>query len=399
MIMDDRIHAPQIRFSGFSDDWEQRKLGETVENLKSGLSRMLSNEDIGIPVIRANNLVFGRVNFNDDIKYWYLQDPKGADTSNYLVHKGDILINFINSESKMGTASYVDAEPIRPTIYTTNILKLSVNNKYYSKFIFYITYTKRYINYVKSITKPAVNQASFTTVEYKKFSLSIPKYEEQKRIGQFFEKLDKLITLQQCKLDKLMNIKKSMLEKMFVEKNTDVPEIRFKGFADTWEQRKLGEVAEIVAGGDVDKSKLKEYGKYPVIANALTNEGIVGYYDDYYRIKPPAVTVTGRGDIGHAKARDTNFTPVVRLLTLISKHNSLFLENAINLKRIYSESTGVPQLTAPQLSKYKIGITDIEEEIVIGTFFYKLDKLITLHQRKLEKLKNIKTSCLEKMFV
>ena len=165
-----------------------------------------------------------------------------------------------------------------------------------------------------------------------------------------------------------------------------------------WEHRKLGEVAEIVAGGDVDKSKLKEYGKYPVIANALTNEGIVGYYDDYYRIKTPAVTVTGRGDIGHAKARDTNFTPVVRLLTLISKHNSLFLENAINLKRIYSESTGVPQLTAPQLSKYKIGITDIEEEIVIGTFFYKLDKLITLHQRKLEQLEQLKNTLLSKMF-
>lgn len=177
---------------------------------------MLSNEDIGIPVIRANNLVFGRVNFNDDIKYWYLQDPKGADTSNYLVHKGDILINFINSESKMGTASYVDVEPIRPTIYTTNILKLSVNNKYYSKFIFYITYTKRYINYVKSITKPAVNQASFTTVEYKKFSLSIPKYEEQKRIGQFFEKLDKLITLHQRNLDDLKNMKQTLLNKMFV---------------------------------------------------------------------------------------------------------------------------------------------------------------------------------------
>ena len=186
------------------------------------------------------------------------------------------------------------------------------------------------------------------------------------------------------------------------EKKKMQPKVRFREFTGEntpdWEHRKLGEVAEIVAGGDVDKSKLKEYGKYPVIANALTNEGIVGYYDDYYRIKTPAVTVTGRGDIGHAKARDTNFTPVVRLLTLISKHNSLFLENAINLKRIYSESTGVPQLTAPQLSKYKIGITDIEEEIVIGTFFYKLDKLITLHQRKLEQLEQLKNTLLSKMF-
>lgn len=395
MIMDDRIHAPQIRFSGFSDDWEQRKLGETVENLKSGLSRMLSNEDIGIPVIRANNLVFGRVNFNDDIKYWYLQDPKGADTSNYLVHKGDILINFINSESKMGTASYVDAEPIRPTIYTTNILKLSVNNKYYSKFIFYITYTKRYINYVKSITKPAVNQASFTTVEYKKFSLSIPKYEEQKRIGQFFEKLDKLITLQQCKLDKLMNIKKSMLEKMFVEKNTDVPEIRFKGFADTWEQRKLGDLASIGSGRDY---KHLSSGNIPVYGTGGYMLSVNEYLSD-----KDAIGIGRKGTIDKPYILNAPFWTVDTLFFVVPK-NQVDLQYLFSVfQKIYwkkyDESTGVPSLSKQSIDNITIYSAFYEEQKRIGKFVGKLEYLITLHQRKLEKLKNIKTSCLEKMFV
>lgn len=93
----------------------------------------------------------------------------------------------------------------------------------------------------------------------------------------------------------------------------------------------MGEIAiEIVAGGDIDKQLILEEGRYLVIANALTNDGIVGYYKDEYRIKAPAVTVTGRGDVGHAKARKVDFTPVVRLLSIKSDHNVFFLENAIN---------------------------------------------------------------------
>ena len=107
---------------------------------------------------------------------------------------------------------------------------------------------------------------------------------------------------------------------------TLVPEIRFEGFSNPWEQRKLGDEAiEMVAGGDIDKSLLDEHGNYPVIANALIDDGIVGYYASDYRIKAPAVTVTGRGDVGHAKARTVNFTPVVRLLSVRSKHDVFFL--------------------------------------------------------------------------
>ena len=213
--------------------------------------------------------------------------------------------------------------------------------------------------------------------------------------------LDNLITLHQRKYDKLVNVKKSMLGKMFPRNGARVPEIRFAGFTDDWEQRKLGDEAiEMVAGGDIDKSLLDEHGKYPVIANALTDDGIVGYYASDYRIKAPAVTVTGRGDVGHAKARTIDFTPVVRLLSVRSKHDVFFLENAINTLNVIVESTGVPQLTVPQLSQYEIFFSPtIAEEKEIGAFFDRVDNLITLHQCKLEKLKIIKKSMLEKMFV
>ena len=172
-------------------------------------------------------------------------------------------------------------------------------------------------------------------------------------------------------------------------------------FAVSWEQRKLGEVStEMVAGGDIGKDLILDEGRYPVIANALTNDGIVGYYNEDYRIKAPAVTITGRGDVGHAKARIVDFTPVVRLLSLKSNHDVFFLENAINTLKIVIESTGVPQLTVPQLVKYEISFPkSLDEEEKIGVYFKQLDDLITLHQRELEKLKNLKKACLEKMFV
>ena len=182
--------------------------------------------------------------------------------------------------------------------------------------------------------------------------------------------------------------------------NRKTPKLRFKGFTDAWEQRKLGEVAtEMVAGGDVCKDLIVGKGRYPVIANALTNDGIIGYYNEDYRITAPAVTVTGRGDVGHAMARIVDFTPVVRLLSIKSNHNVFFLENAINTIKIVIESTGVPQLTVPQLAKYEIPLPkSLDEEEKIGIYFRNINNLITLHQRKLDRLKNVKKSMLDKMF-
>ena len=207
---------PELRFPGFTDPWEQRKFSDIFAEVKSGLSRMLSNDDIGLPVVRASNINDGQLNLVDDIKYWYKNDPQGANTNNYLIEQGDILINFINSEAKMGTAAYVTRRPKRDTIYTTNILRCKVNDEYNPYFIYSLTFLNSYKNYIASITKPAVNQASFTTVDFKKFSIKIPTEKEQNQIADLIKNLNKLITLHQRKLEHLQLLKKDLLQQLFV---------------------------------------------------------------------------------------------------------------------------------------------------------------------------------------
>ena len=180
--------------------------------------------------------------------------------------------------------------------------------------------------------------------------------------------------------------------------NRKIPKIRFNKFDSIWEEDRIADIVKISAGGDVDKLKLKESGKYPVIANALTNKGIVGFYDDY-KVKAPAVTVTGRGDVGYAVARHENFTPIVRLLTLQSEKIDVdYLENQINSMRILNESTGVPQLTAPQLGNYKVYHPEIEEQSAIGSLFRTLDNLLSNCKDNLTNYQALKATMLSKMF-
>lgn len=178
----------------------------------------------------------------------------------------------------------------------------------------------------------------------------------------------------------------------------DIPKIRFYSYQGAWTENKIADIVKISAGGDVDKVRLKESGKYPVIANALTNKGIVGFYDDY-KMKAPAVTVTGRGDVGYAVARHENFTPIVRLLTLQSEKIDVdYLENQINSMRILNESTGVPQLTAPQLGNYKVYHPKIEEQSAIGSLFRTLDDLLASYKDNLANYQSLKATMLSKMF-
>ena len=178
----------------------------------------------------------------------------------------------------------------------------------------------------------------------------------------------------------------------------DIPKIRFYSYQGAWTEKRIADMVKISAGGDVDKIKLKESGKYPVIANALTNKGIVGFYDDY-KVKAPAVTVTGRGDVGYAVARHENFTPIVRLLTLQSDNIDVdYLENQINSMRILNESTGVPQLTAPQLGNYKVYYPEIDEQSAIGSLFRTLDELLASYKDNLANYQSLKATMLTKMF-
>ena len=178
------------------------------------------------------------------------------------------------------------------------------------------------------------------------------------------------------------------------------PEIRLKGFEGDWSSKPLSDKEfSITAGGDADKNLLLESGKYPVIANALTNDGIIGYYAHSYRIKGPAVTVTGRGEVGFAQARPYSFTPVVRLLAIKSLHNVFFFANAINKNKIVRESTGVPQLTTSQLAEHIVPFPPtLNEEERIGVYFKSYDVMIQATTKKIASLKQIKAASLISMF-
>lgn len=167
---------------------------------------MLSNDDIGVPVVRANNIEDDKLDMSHDVKYWYRDDPQGADTSNYLIKKNDVLINFINSENKMGTAAIVENSPSRDTIYTTNILKMILNDNCNPYFFLAQSRTKKYMNYIKGISKIAVNQASFTTVDFKNYDIVQPSYSEQLKIGEIFRSIDKAITLHQRKYFRISKV-------------------------------------------------------------------------------------------------------------------------------------------------------------------------------------------------
>lgn len=387
----EKKNVPEIRFEGFTDDWEKCKIGDIGE-IVSG----------GTPDTNNPNYWDGDIN-------WY---APAEIVDQIYVSKSERKITELGlqkSSAKMLPANRTILFTSRAGIGKTAILQHSAcTNQGFQSLVLkneiepYFVYSMS--NQLKEKAEAVASGSTFLEISGKmlaNLNLMMPNRDEQERIAAHFKNLDKLIILYQRKYKKLKLFKEAMLDKMFPKNGQKVPEIRFKGFTDDWEQHRLGEeVTDMIAGGDIDKNLILEKGRYPVIANALTNEGIVGYYDFTYRIKAPAVTVTGRGDVGHAKARSMDFTPVVRLLTIKSKHDIFFMENSINILRIVVESTGVPQLTVPQLAKYELYFPKtLNEEKVIGKYFHNLDNLITLHQRKYEKLKLFKEAMLNKMFI
>ena len=380
---------PKIRFKGFTDDWEQRKLKEMT----------LYKNGTGHEDKQSSNGRYELINLNSvSIDGGLKSSGKFIDDSNETLKKNDLVMVL----SDVGHGDLLGRVALIPTnnkfVLNQRVALLRPNGTINPRFLF--TCINAGQNYFK-MNGAGSSQLNISREVVEKFEPFVPKKEEQQKISTIFESLDNLITLHQRKCDKLIELKKSLLEKMFPQNNSVIPEIRFKGFTDDWEQRKLGdECFELMAGGDIDKTRSVNNGKYPIYANALTNEGIVGYYNDSYRVKSPAVTITGRGEIGYAMARNTDFTPVVRLISLRSKHNNYFLANAINLLSVVSESTGVPQLTIPQVEKFDIYFPKkINEEIKLGRLFNEIDNLITLYQRKHDKLNKIKQSLLNDMFV
>ena len=279
-------------------------------------------------------------------------------------------------------------------------------------------------NILQNIKYVPVNHERHWISTFAKFDILLPKSsDEKKQVGQFFYKLDNLITLHQRKLEKLKNIKKSCLEKMFPKNGEVVPEVRFKGFTDDWEQRKVTELGKIYIGlvttmtkhytnegtqlirnSDIKDSRF-EFGDNPIYLEksfAQENESRMHQIGD--------VITVHTGDVGTSAVITENEAKSIGFATIVTRPDKTiidsdylcaFLNTEKHKKWAVAISTGDGRTNYNLGDYYKlvVPVPSIEEQRKIASYIKKLNNLITLHQRKLEKLKNIKKSCLEKMFV
>ena len=395
--MTKKSDAPAIRFKGFSDAWEQRKLGEIGSvSMCRRIFKEQTSETGDIPFYKIGTFgaepdaFISRELFEEyKSKYPY---PK----------KGDILISASGSIGRT-----VEFAGNNEYFQDSNIVWLSHDERLSNSFLKCFYSVVKWAGIEGSTIKRLYNDNILNTV------ICMPSVPEQEHIGLFFENLDNLITLHQRKFEKLTNVKKSMLKKMFPQNGSSYPEIRFKGFTDPWEQRKLGELAlfnpkdelprtfeyvdlESVVGTEMLSHRTEVKSSAPSRAQRLAHTGDLFYQtvrpyqkNNYLFEKPDNNYVFSTG---YAQMRP--YVDGYFLLSLVQSERfvKVVLDNCTG--------TSYPAINANDLAEIEVAAPSDESEAQkIGTIFRCIDNLITLHQRELEKLQNIKKSMLEKMFV
>lgn len=407
--MTKKSSTPAIRFKGFTDTWEQRKLGDIVERVV----RKNTNNESSLPLTISAQ--YGLV---DQITY-FNNRVASRDVSNYyLVLNGEFAYNKSTSDGfPFGAVKRLDLyeKGVLSTLYI--VFTPKKEQQIDSDFLTVFFDTDRWHKGVAERAAEGARNHGLLNISAEDFfdiDLSVPKdVAEQKQIGAFIRQLDNLITLHQRKYDKLTNVKKSMLEKMFPKNGSNVPEIRFKGFTEAWEQRKLGELAlfnpkdelpqtfeyvdlESVVGTEMLSHRTEVKSSAPSRAQRLAHTGDLFYQtvrpyqkNNYLFEKPDNNYVFSTG---YAQMR-----PYVDGYFLLS-----LVQSKRFIKVVLDNCTGTsyPAINANDLAEIEVAAPSDESEAQkIGTIFRSIDNLITLHQRELEKLKNLKKACLEKMFV
>ena len=399
--MQDNEKKPALRFKGFTDPWEQRKLGEIAVFSKGvGYSKNDLCEE-GTPIILYGRLYTKYETCIFDVDT-FVKEKAGS-----VYSKGGEVIVPASGETAedISIASVV----VKPGILLGGDLNIvSPTAEYDSAFLALTISSGATHKYLSSLAQ-GKSVVHLHNSDIQSVSAKFPTKREQEKIHLLFGKIDTLITLHQRKYEKLVNIKKSMLDKMFPQNGASVPEIRFKGFTDPWEQRKFEEIAvrssvmsdkkglprveyeDIISGaGRLNKDiKLKESEKV----------GIVFHKGDvlYGKLRPylqnwllASFNGLAVGDFWVLQPQNTDSSFLYRLV------------QSQQFDEVANQSTGtkMPRADWKLVSKTKFAMPhSVDEQAAIGAYFEHLDTLITLHQRKLEKLQNIKKSCLEKMFV
>lgn len=396
---------PQVRFKGFNDDWEQRKLGEVFKEY----SEKNHTELPALTIIQGGGTV-KREESDRSLMY------DESNLSNYkMVRKDDFIVHLRSFEGGL-EKSLLDG--IISPAYHTFHSDVADSRFYYPYFRSHEFIKHKLVPHVYGIRDGrSIDIAGMNTIEIPYTSI-----EEQRKIGDYLESLDHLITLHQRKCDKLQKIKKSMLEKMFPQNGMKKPEIRFKGFNDDWEQRKFEDVVQIERGGS--PRPIDDYitdspnglnwvkiGDAPAQGHYITktaekirpeglsktrevHPGDLILSNSMSFGKPYIIGIDGCIHDGWLFIRDTNNTFDLTFLChllgtpqMLDQYRSLAAGSTVN--NLNKELVGNTVVTIPK----------IDEQRVLGQYLERLDNLITLHQRKLEKLKYIKKSMLENMFV
>ena len=400
----EKSRKPAIRFKGFTDDWEQRKLGDVVQ-ITMGQSpdgSTYSDEPSDYILVQGNaDLQNGWV----CPRIWTTQITKKADA-------GDLIMSVRAPAGAMGKTAY-------NAVIGRGVAAIKGN-----EFIYQLLVKMDMGGFWKTLSCGSTFE-SLNSNNIKNAEVKVPITAEQVQIGNFFQQLDNLITLHQRKCDKLVNMKKAMLEKMFPKNGEKVPEIRFKGFTDDWEQRKLGELMNVTSVKRIHQSDWTSSGVRFLRARDIVSEAKNEEPDDYLyiseekyieysaisgKVQVGDLLVTGVGTIG-IPLLIRNSEPLYfkdgNIIWFQNNNiiNGIFLYYSFWCKQIQdyiSESAGIGTVgtyTIDSGKKTPISLPSISEQSKIGRYFVELDNLITLHQRKLEKLKNIKKAMLEKMFV
>ena len=409
--MTEQAKVPAIRFAGFTDPWEQRKLSE-VATFGGGHTPPMADPD----------------NYEDGYVLWVTsQDVKSNyldRTTTQITEKGAKELTLYPAGSLvMVTRSGIlrhtlpVAELRKPSTVNQDIRVILPQGECCGEWLlqFFISHNKELL---LEFGKTGTTVESVDFGKIKDMLLYMPSTVEQQQIGDFFAKLDSLITLHQRKYDKLVILKKSMLEKMFPKDGESVPEIRFAGFTDPWEQRKLVDIAEIVGGGtpdtnnsnywdgDIDWYAPAELGNN-IYAESSTRKITQAGFDSCSTKMLPAdktILFTSRAGIGntailrHSACTNQGFQSLV-----IGDADVYFVYSMSERIKKWAEEKASGstflEISGRQLETMPVNLPSLVEQQAIGSFFSHLDDLITLHQRKLELLQNIKKSLLDKMFV
>lgn len=387
--MKEQRKTPKLRFPEFTGDWEQRKLGDVAE-YRNGKAHENEIDDNGEYIVVNSKFVstngeikkFSNVQneplYENEIAFVLSDVPNGrAIARTFLIDKSG---KYTLNQRIAGITPHEDTDPY--------YLHIKMNrNAYFLKF------------------DDGNKQTNLSIKDVLNYEDMYPTYKEQQKIGNYFRNLDHLITLHQRKCDAIKELKKGMLQKMFPKNGEKIPEVRFPGFTDDWEQRKLDDVVEFL---DTMRKPLEGAkrisGPYPYYGAS----GIVDYVDGYLfdeeliLLSEDGANITDRNYpvcfLASGKYWVNNHAHVLR--TKQGNENN-FICNSLERKDYTQYNTGMamPKLNKETCKKIPILCPGFEEQKKIGDYFRSLDHLITLHQRKVEKLKEMKKGLLQQMFV